>query len=66
MEQPRFEELPGGQIRDRLTGQSLLTIHVGALKSAEAQRIVAAILDGLHRNFGPLGAGQRPMPIPKK
>jgi len=49
----RFQETKGGAIVDRFTGSKVLTIEVGELDTAAAVRVRDAVIDALHREFGP-------------
>ncbi|UFS64370.1 MULTISPECIES: hypothetical protein [Paracoccus] len=59
--QERFRELHGGIILDTLTGIEVARANVRSLDTITAHRVVAALIDGLHREFGP-----RPGDVPPR
>ncbi len=49
----KFREIRGGVIIDTATGGEVVAINVEGLETRIAHRVAAAVIDGLHREFGP-------------
>lgn len=62
----RFKELHGGKICDGLTGRTVANVPVENMDTHTAARVVDAVINGLHAEFGPMPDGKQPLPSPKK
>ena len=53
----RFVERQGGWICDRVTGLDVARVNIRVIDTNTAHRAALALIDGLHREFGPRGSG---------